>query len=124
MFGAFYFFIDASKSTKKNKGFYRIAFYNVENLFDTLNDPRIKDEEFTPQGKKRWDTKRYAEKLKKLRDVILALEESGEGPAVMGLAEVENRKVLEDLIHQKGMETAAYEIAHHDSSDPRGIVRL
>jgi predicted extracellular nuclease len=100
----------------KNLG---IAFYNVENLFDIYDDPNINDEEFTPQGKKNWTQNRYEEKLNHLSKVIQAMDTFS--PDVIGLAEIENLKVLEDLCEQPGLKQMGYKIIHKDSPDGRGI---
>ena len=73
----------------------RIIFYNVENLFDTVKDPIKHDEEFLPGAKTKWDTKKYQVKLDHISKVIAALLDSIQ-PIAIGLAEVENRKVIED----------------------------
>ena len=74
-----------------------IAFYNVENLFDTKDDPNVDDEEFTPNGKQHWTDDRYAKKISNIAKVIRAMND-GDGADIVGFAEVENRGVLEDLI--------------------------
>ena len=95
----------------------RVAFYNVENLFDTEDDPQTLDEEFTPQGKKKYTAARYAEKLDRLAEVIQRLDY----PAVIGLSEVENRAVLEALTNTDRLKKYKYRIAHFDGPDVRGI---
>lgn len=99
---------------------HRIVFYNVENLFDTFNDPVTLDDEFTPVGAKHWTRERYMFKLRKLSD---ALDSVGGGtlPLVIGLAEVENRRVLEDLTEKTVLADGGYGIVHRDSPDARGI---
>ncbi len=94
-----------------------IAFYNVENLFDTIDDPNYADEDFTPEGKQQWSTERYYKKLNHLADVIEALG----NPEIMGFAEVENRRVLEDLCQSGHLSELGYKIVHFDSPDHRGI---
>lgn len=96
-----------------------IAFYNVENLFDTADDPKTMDEDFTPGGKLAWDDARYQLKLQRIAEVIDTLP--GALPAFVGLCEIENKKVLEDLVMQKQILTAGYKIIHQDSEDERGI---
>lgn len=102
---------------------YTIAFYNVENLFDIYDDPDTKDDDFTPEGKKKWDEKRYQRKIKKISSVIsqIGVEESGFSPAIVGLAEVENKQVVLDLIHTENLKHNNYGIVHFDSPDERGI---
>ena len=100
-----------------------IAFYNLENLFDTLNDPHTLDDDFTAKGKLHWDEGRYAKKLKKLAKVIskLGKAETGQSPSIVGVAEVENKKVLQDLIDQKSLRKLDYGLVHFNSPDERGI---
>jgi hypothetical protein len=97
-----------------------VVSYNVENLFDTINAAGIDDDEYTPNGEKKWTYDRYRKKLTDLARVILSLPEK-ELPALIGLAEIENRKVLEDLVNIRGMRRGEYEIVHDDGDDPRGI---
>ena len=82
-----------------------VAFYNLENLFDTINDPHKLDDDFTAKGDLHWDENRYAKKLKKLAKVIskLGKVETGQSPSLVGVAEVENKKVLQDLVAQKSL---------------------
>ena len=106
--------------TELNKGDeLSLLFYNVENLFDTLDNPLTNDDEFTPHDRKKWDTERYFQKQTNLSKVITA---SGDDlPAFIGLAEVENKRVLEDLINTHSLKRANYGIAHEESPDARGI---
>lgn len=94
--------------------------YNVENLFDTFDDPVTNDDDFTPEGVKKWTSERYKEKLAMLTQAILAIP-TDEMPAIIGLAEVENRTVLEDLVSTRKLRKGKYEIIHEDGMDPRGI---
>jgi predicted extracellular nuclease len=100
---------------------FQIAFYNVENLFDTINDPSINDEDFLPTSKKEWNSKKYFEKLKNLAAVIDSLKPGLLAPEIVGLCEVENKTVVEDLINQPNLKANNYKIAHFDSPDARGI---
>lgn len=102
---------------------YAVGFYNLENLFDTENDPTINDEDFTPKGSYQWTSKKYSQKLNKMASVIaqLGVEQCPEGMAVLGVSEIENRKVLEDLAKTKKLASRNYEIVHHNSPDWRGI---
>jgi endonuclease/exonuclease/phosphatase family metal-dependent hydrolase len=97
-----------------------IAFYNVENLFDTNDDPKIDDADFLPKGKLKWTQQRYSVKLNNIAKVILAIGD-GNGPEIIGLCEVENRRVLEDLTHKTILVKQQYGIQHYDSPDGRGI---
>ncbi len=96
------------------------VFYNVENLFDTENDPATADDEFTPEGEKHWTYDRYASKLDRIAQVLTAIG-GWELPAIVGLCEVENRKVLLDLANHRLLKEYGYEILHRDSPDERGI---
>jgi predicted extracellular nuclease len=100
------------------KGF-TIGFYNVENLFDTINDPTINDEDFTPTGKLKWDAPKYITKLLHIAQVMDGLP--GELPVAMGLCEIENKNVLDALIQEPLLRTGGYDIVHFDSPDERGI---
>ncbi len=93
------------------------AFYNVENLFDTLNHPVKFDDEFTPTGEKKWNTERYFKKLNSLAKVIEGLG----FPTLIGLSEVENNAVLKDLVARPLLKNYNYGIVHYDSPDMRGI---
>lgn len=100
-----------------------IAFYNVENLFDFYDDSRTGDNDFLPISVKKWTAKRYQEKLRKLSFAIsnIGKKETGKHPTLVGLAEVENAKVLKDLIAHKNLETCNYNFIHYNSLDERGI---
>ncbi len=100
-----------------------IAFYNVENLFDTINEPGKMDIDYTPEGRYLWDTEKYLDKLDKLAWVLkrLGTEKSPDGAAVIGLAEVENRRVLEDLAAHEDIRDRNYQVVHYESPDFRGI---
>jgi len=104
----------------KGKKDITIVFYNVENLFDTNNEPDKWDDDFTPGGKLKWTTTRYQEKLTNISKVLSSIEED-ELPEIIGLCEVENKVVLEDLISHKNLEKGMYGIAHSESPDKRGI---
>jgi hypothetical protein len=99
------------------------AFYNVENLFDTINNPLVNDIEFTPQGSKLWNSEKYFYKISKVAEVIskLGVELTNEPPAVIGLCEVENDTVLKDLVKDKLIQDINYQIVHHSGPDKRGI---
>jgi hypothetical protein len=100
-----------------------IAFYNLENLFDTVNDPTVNDEEFLPLGTYEWTSQRYQAKLKNLAEVInqIGNEFIQGGPVILGVSEIENRKVLEDLIATPPLNKSNYSIVHYDSPDLRGV---
>lgn len=97
-----------------------IVFYNVENLFDTINDPQTLDDEFLPDSGKHWNHERYSKKLADLSEVLSKVAEDGI-PEVIGLCEVENRNVVEDLFQMPHFKNFPYRIIHEDSPDRRGI---
>lgn len=105
-----------AQNNNKNKPT-RIAFYNVENLFDLKDDPTKLDEDFTPGGKQEWTNERYQTKLDRIHEVTAGMEY----PAVLGLCEVENATVLNDLSEFKGMKEHKYRFVHFESPDRRGI---
>ncbi len=101
-----------------------IAFYNLENLFDTDDDPQNPgDDEWLPSAAKQWTPQRYQEKLGRLATTIATLGggASTGGPALLGVCEVENEKVLRDLLTQPPLATSNYGIVHRESPDWRGI---
>ena len=100
-----------------------IAFYNLENLFDTLDSPDTDDFEFTPNGPNVYNSNVYHDKLNKLASVIaeLGIEYTPDGPALLGVSEIENKSVLEDLVHQSAIAGRKYGIIHRDSKDSRGV---
>ncbi|MBK9742103.1 MAG: endonuclease/exonuclease/phosphatase family protein [Saprospiraceae bacterium] len=100
-----------------------VGFYNLENLFDTVNDTLINDEEFLPDGARTWTPERYQEKLTNMASVIsqIGLPDLKTGLSVLGLSEIENRKVLEDLVIQPSIKDRNYQIIHYNSPDPRGV---
>jgi hypothetical protein len=105
------------------KNLYTVAFYNLENLFDTKNDPKTLDDDFTPGTEMDWNEKRYKTKLKKLGRIIsqLGYAETSHPPVLLGVAEVENETVLKDLVNSKFLKNKNYGYAHFDSPDERGI---
>lgn len=100
-----------------------IAFYNLENLFDSEDNPSTFDHEYTPTGKHQWTSEKVALKLNNLTRVIadIGTEKNNLSPAIIGLAEVENKKVLQQLVQHKNLNTVDYDIVHYDSPDKRGI---
>ena len=99
---------------------FTIVFYNVENLFDTINSPDIEDMEFTPDGSKKWNSERYYKKLNDLSGVLGSIT-PGDLPEIIGLAEVENYAVLSDLVKTPPLSAGNYGIVHEEGHDPRGI---
>lgn len=99
-----------------------VVFYNLENLFDTINDPDKWDDEFLPTGGKKWNSVKYQKKQSNMERVLfdMALLQKN-FPAVIGVSEIENRLVLEDLIAQPKLAHGNYRIVHYDSPDRRGV---
>ncbi|MFD1094391.1 endonuclease/exonuclease/phosphatase family protein [Salegentibacter chungangensis] len=116
-------YFQARAQQEKSYKIVSIAFYNVENLFDTENDPFTFDDDRTPEGKDAWTEEKYREKLQNLAKVIseIGIESAQVSPAIIGLAEVENYRVLEDLVNQPALKNKNYGIIHYDSPDSRGI---
>jgi predicted extracellular nuclease len=97
-----------------------VIFYNVENLYDTVDDPLVLDNEFLPDSANNWTEERYAKKLVNLAKVLTAISEDGL-PEVVGVCEIENRKVVEDLFKTDALGKAKFKVIHEDSPDERGI---
>lgn len=101
-----------------------IAFYNFENLFDTIpNNPEGRDLEFTPGGQKQWDSRKYREKVHNLAYAIshFTTKTTPYGPAIIGVSEIENRSVMEDVVAQPELAAWNLQVVHHDSPDARGV---
>lgn len=102
---------------------YTVAFYNLENLFDTKKDPNTIDRDFLPLGKKLWTEKKYRKKVYKMGKAIssIAKDKTGKPPVFVGIAEVENAGVIQDLVESEHLKNANYNFVHYDSPDERGI---
>lgn len=102
---------------------YSIAFYNLENLFDTIHDAGKNDSEYLPGGAMQWDAEKYMAKLNNLSKVLseISHDKVPGGPAAIGVAEVENRGVLNDLVKHPTLVSYGYEIVHYEGPDQRGI---
>ena len=107
-----------------------VAFYNLENLFDTINSNGKYDEEFSPEGARLWTSERYWKKVRNLATALTSMPtpETPLGPAVIGVSEVESRSVVVDLVNmidtllvQQGKDPWNLQFVHHDSPDARGI---
>ncbi|MFN5334403.1 MAG: endonuclease/exonuclease/phosphatase [Bacteroidota bacterium] len=109
--------------TKQNYKIAVIGFYNLENLYDTIDNPLVDDNEFTPAGPKKYNGEIYFDKLQKLSTVIAEMgsDKSPDGPAILGVAEIENDTVLTDLVRQPLLAKRNYKIVHYDSRDARGV---
>lgn len=100
-----------------------VAFYNLENFYDTVDNPAVNDDDFTPGGAKHYNGAIYRDKVNKLATVIsqIGTEVSAAGPAMLGVAEIENDTVLNDLAHNPLLQQRHYRIIHFDSRDARGV---
>ena len=113
------FYVSIGYTQKKNSPF-QIAFYNLENLFDTINDIGKEDIEYTPKGVKNWESEKYWHKINHLARAIASFNH-WKGPELLGVCEVEHRHCLEDLVQQSSLEQFNYGIIHKESKDKRGI---
>ncbi|WP_100613486.1 endonuclease/exonuclease/phosphatase family protein [Confluentibacter citreus] len=114
---------DSSEDILVRHDMQTMAFYNCENLFDVYDDIRTNDNDYTLTSVKKWTYQRYENKLRKLSFAIsnIGRKETGKHPALVGLAEIENAKVVKDLIAQPNLERCHYSYIHYNSLDERGI---
>ncbi|MEX1003227.1 MAG: endonuclease/exonuclease/phosphatase family protein [Crocinitomicaceae bacterium] len=121
--GTFSFSIVSNAQDDKKVMVTCVGFYNLENIFDYQDDSLIRDEEFLPEGEKVWDSTKYANKLHNMSRVIneIGTKYTPHGAAVLGVCEVENKGVLEDLVAMPVLKERDYQIVHFDSPDKRGI---
>ena len=118
---AFLFFAISLTAYAQTKP-YKVVFYNLENFFDTVNDPEVLDDEFTPEGPKKWTQDKYDKKLHNMERVFFDIAAVNKDyPVVIGVSEVENRNVLEDIVATPKLAPANYRIVHHDSPEARGV---
>lgn len=111
-----------SASAQKTQQNYVIGFYNLENLFDTYDDPVKNDSEFLPEGKNKWTQAKYEKKLHNMAKVIRSMADNNKRwHTILGISEIENRLVIEDLVSQPEIADANYQIVHYDSPDRRGV---
>lgn len=118
--------VSAVCSAQKNErkyAMYGIAFYNLENLFDTIHDDGKNDYEYLPDGANKWGRLKYVNKTRNMAKVLseLCTEKLKNGPAVIGVSEIENRRVLEDLLKEPALAGRGWEICHEDGPDRRGV---
>ena len=102
---------------------YGIAFYNLENLFDTINANGTYDLEFSPKGNRQWDSEKYWAKINNMAYTIsqMVTPETPNGPAIIGISEIENESVVKDLVKAQPLAARGLKYVHHDSPDNRGI---
>lgn len=100
-----------------------VAFYNLENLFDTINSNGTYDLEFSPAGARQWDSRKYNSKINRLAYAIsqLATKTTPKGPAIIGVSEIENKSVLDDLVADPQISAWNLQVVHHDGPDRRGV---
>lgn len=111
-----------SVSAQKTQQNYVIGFYNLENLFDIYDDPVKNDSEFLPEGKNKWTQAKYEKKLHNMAKVIRSMADNNKRwHTILGISEIENRLVIEDLVSQPEIADANYQIVHYDSPDRRGV---
>lgn len=115
-----FFIFPVLVKAQNNQDKHRIIFYNVENLFDIEDDPEKRDNEFLPKGDRFWNERKFYTKLNRIFQVVMAASE-GNQPTLIGLCEIENRGVLELLLHKTPLGTMGYKIIHQESPDRRGI---
>jgi len=96
-----------------------IMFYNIENLFDTFDDEYTNDDDFLPEARKEWDDEKFYNKIDKIGEVILSVNKKG--PLFIGMVEVENKYVLNQLLESRRLRDINYKFCHFDSPDKRGI---
>jgi endonuclease/exonuclease/phosphatase family metal-dependent hydrolase len=113
-------FLHGQVSTAKEQQTASIMFYNVENLFDVTNDPEKADDDFTPEGARRWTYSRMRQKMNNISRVLLNAG-GWDLPVIVGLCEVENSWVLNTMLRETGLDKLHYRSIHFDSPDLRGI---
>lgn len=111
-------FVDSQMAVAQSKVGVVVGFYNLENLFDTIDNPLTNDEEYLPNGALEWNTMRYESKLK---NMAFAISQMPENLAVLGVAEVENAQVMKDLAAQPTIASRHLEVVHYESPDRRGV---
>ena len=117
------FKLHAQTNEKVNVQLACVAFYNLENLFNTVHDEGVNDFEYTPDGANKWNEHKYTNKLQKMSYAIsqIGLDQSPVGAIILGVSEIENRGVLEDLVKQPDIADRSYDIVHYDGPDRRGV---
>ena len=100
-----------------------IGFYNLENFYDTINNPNIDDEEFLPNSQRHYDTRVFLDKVNRLAEVVsqMGTEVNPDGLAILGVAEIENDTVLHALVNHKSLQSRKWKIVHYNSPDVRGV---
>lgn len=116
-------FVLGGQAQNSKPELYSVAFYNLENLFDTIHDSGKNDFEYLPTDAKKWNTEKYMAKLRNMSKVLseLSRDKVPDGPVVIGVSEVENRRVLDDLLKQPALAPTGYKVIHYEGPDKRGI---
>ena len=110
----------ALSQTQENQKPFSLLFYNVENLFDTIENPLTNDVEYTPNGEKQWNTWKYYKKLHAISDVVIAAG-AWNPPDIIGFAEIESPSCTRDIVSKTALSKLRYSYIHHESPDRRGI---
>ncbi|MES2681788.1 MAG: endonuclease/exonuclease/phosphatase family protein [Bacteroidota bacterium] len=114
-----------AQDLNRNKKYFvaAIGFWNVENLYDTINDKWKNDEDFTPAGINGWTANRYRTKIDHLSEAIsqMGTDVSPDGLAILGLCEVENKSAALDLARAVRLESRNYQVIHIEGPDARGV---
>ena len=113
----------ATLAQEKQYQAFGVAFYNLENLFDTINNNGKYDLEFSPNGARKWDGDKYWKKIHNMAYAISQMRGNmaPKGTAIIGVSEIENRTVLDDLVADPALKDSRLQIVHHDSPDRRGV---
>lgn len=117
------FAVAQSQQSQKQYQVCGVAFYNLENLFDTINANGTYDHEYSPAGAKKWDGRKYWAKINNMSYAIsqLTTTHTPNGPAIIGVSEIENESVLRDLVKADPIKKWHLQVVHHDSPDRRGV---
>ncbi len=113
-------FLLANAKAQDEKRIFRIVSYNVENYFDTDNNPNTNDEEYLPGGHRGWNSAKYKHKQLAIAKTIAAIG-GWDAPAIVGLCEIESDKAMLDLTQNSPLKTFGYKYIHHESPDARGV---
>ncbi len=117
------FGVVAQQNQKQQFMVFGVGFYNLENLFDTINSNGSYDLEFSPNGARQWNGQKYWSKINKLAECIsnMTTKTTPFGPAILGVSEIENKSVLDDLVKAPAIKKWMLQVVHHDSPDRRGV---
>ena len=111
--GVLALFVLMAYGQEKKFALYSVAFYNMENLFDTIHDEGKNDYEYLPNGTNQWNTMKYKAKLKNMSEILsmLSTDKLPMGPAIIGVSEIENYRVLEDILKQPALADRGYQLS-------------